>query len=208
MKKVAPLSNLSTEDWRKFREVGIGGSDAGTILGYNKYKTNVELWEEKAGIKAPVYKDTPATLRGKEAEEHILMLWKAFNRDHVEIIKPEYMYCHSKYDFIRANFDSFAIVNGERCIVEIKSAEPRNFTEWNGKIPDTYYAQVLHYMLVSGLKKAYLVAAIRPRGAEDIVLKTYPIERNEFEIQYLLQEELTFWEMVKSKTKPKLKIKL
>lgn len=208
MKKVASLYNLSEDEWRKLREKGIGGSDVGVLLGYSKYKTNVELWEEKAGIKVPVYKDSPATLRGKKAEEHILRLWEAFNMDNVRIIKPEYMYCHDKYDFLRANFDGFAVVNGERCVIEIKTAEPRNFKEWDKKIPYPYYCQCLHYMLISGLSKAYLVAAIKPRGKDDIAIKTYPIQRNEFEIQWLLQEELEFWEMVKSKTKPKLKIQL
>lgn len=43
MKKVAELEKLSETEWRKLREKGIGGSDVGVLLGYSKYKTNVEL---------------------------------------------------------------------------------------------------------------------------------------------------------------------
>jgi len=37
----------SREEWLKARHFGIGGSDAACIVGANKYKTNVQLWEEK-----------------------------------------------------------------------------------------------------------------------------------------------------------------
>jgi Phage-related protein, predicted endonuclease len=35
------------EEWLKCRCRGIGGSDAGAVIGVNKYKTNVDLWAEK-----------------------------------------------------------------------------------------------------------------------------------------------------------------
>ena len=39
----------SREEWLKCRKSGIGGSDAGSVAGLNKYKSNVKLWNEKAG---------------------------------------------------------------------------------------------------------------------------------------------------------------
>lgn len=39
--------------WRKFRALGVGGSDMSTILGLNQYSTPYELWLEKTGRQQP-----------------------------------------------------------------------------------------------------------------------------------------------------------
>ena len=39
--------------WRKFRALGVGGSDMSTILGLNPYSTPYELWLEKTGRQQP-----------------------------------------------------------------------------------------------------------------------------------------------------------
>ena len=39
----------SRDVWLAERFNGIGGSEAGAVLGLNKYKTNVQLWEKKTG---------------------------------------------------------------------------------------------------------------------------------------------------------------
>ena len=205
MKRLASLKNISEEEWHKLRQKGIGGSDVGTLMGYNKYKTNIQLWEEKIGAKLPKCVDTPATLRGKKSEENILKLWEAFNLSRVKIIKPEYQYCHSEYEWIRANFDSFGIVDGEKCIIEIKTAEVKNMSEWFQKVPMTYYLQCLHYMLVSGLKTVWLIAGIRILGKDDIIIKSYKIERNEEDIEMIFKAEFEFYQHMITKTKPKLK---
>ena len=43
----------SADEWRKARTSYIGGSDAACIIGENPYKSNVDLYEEKTGIKRP-----------------------------------------------------------------------------------------------------------------------------------------------------------
>ena len=41
---------LSREDWLKLRTTGIGGSDAGAILGLNKYSTPLSVYLAKKFI--------------------------------------------------------------------------------------------------------------------------------------------------------------
>lgn len=204
MKKLANLSDLSHDDWLKLRDKGIGGSDVGSILGYNKYKTNIQLWEEKTGIKPNEFIGNEATERGKKSEKPILAMWQAFNNDRVKLIEPQHSYCHSEYDFIRGNFDSFGIVDGEKCIIEVKTAMTRNLKDWREQVPYVYYIQCLHYLLVSGLDTCWLVAGIKLFGYEDIYLKVYKIERKKSEIDYILEEELKFWECIKNKVRPNL----
>ncbi len=202
MKKIASLENITHEEWLKLRNLGIGGSDVGAILGYDKYKSNVDLWKHKKGIEKISFTGNAATERGHKSEEHIAKLWEAFNLDRVKLIKPEYSYCHSEYEFMRANFDYFAKVDDEDCIIEIKTAEPQNMKEWKNGIPDVYYCQCLHYLAVSGLKTCYLIAAIRLRMSSDIVLKEYVISRNEEEINFIVEKEKEFWESLKGDIPP------
>ena len=42
---------MNREEWLEERKKGIGGSDVACILGMSPYKSNVELWEEKVGIR-------------------------------------------------------------------------------------------------------------------------------------------------------------
>ena len=44
---------MNRKQWLEERKKGIGGSDVACIFGMSPYKTNVELWEEKVGIKEP-----------------------------------------------------------------------------------------------------------------------------------------------------------
>ena len=51
--------------WRKFRALGVGGSDMSTILGLNPYSTPYELWLEKTGRQQP--EDISASGRSSRA---------------------------------------------------------------------------------------------------------------------------------------------
>jgi len=44
MKVVTRTDILSHDEWLEARSKGLGGSDAGTILGTNPYKGRLELW--------------------------------------------------------------------------------------------------------------------------------------------------------------------
>ena len=46
-KVVVKTSNLTREEWLKYRTKGIGGSDVSIIAGINPFKSIYELWLEK-----------------------------------------------------------------------------------------------------------------------------------------------------------------
>lgn len=65
------------EEWLKIRRRGIGGSDAGTAVGMNRYKSNVQLWREKTGIEIPEdISNKPAVSFGKQADPLLRELYK------------------------------------------------------------------------------------------------------------------------------------
>lgn len=207
------LKPNNRNEWLKMRYKGIGGSDAGTVLGVNKYKTNVQLWEEKTGRSIPEdISDKPAVVFGKEAESPIRELFKQdfpqYNVDYHEF----YMYVNDKYPFIFATLDGeITDENGRQGILEIKTTTIQNkkqWDEWENKIPDSYYAQMLHQLTATGWDFAILKAYIRYYRDNElrVAIRHFRVERNEVEddINYLIEKEQIFWKCVEENIKPAL----
>ena len=70
----------------------------------------------------------------------------------------------------------------------------------DGKIPDNYYCQVLHYLAVTEYDFAVLKAQLKSEwhGELRITVKHYFIERKDIEedIRYLVEAEQRFWTCV------------
>lgn len=201
------------DEWLEQRKCGIGGSDAGTVLGVNKYKSNVELWLEKTGQSEPEdISDKPAVKFGKFAEKHLRELFKQDFPDYQVDYHEFWMYQNDKYPFIYATLDGeLTAPDGSKGILEIKTTTIQNksqWDEWEDKIPDSYYAQVLHQLVATGWNFAVLKAYIRyyKDGELRVSIRHYRIDRKdkEAEMQYLIECESKFWACVKSKTRPAL----
>lgn len=201
------------DEWLEQRKIGIGGSDAGTVLGVNKYKSNVELWLEKTGQSEPEdISDKPAVKFGKFAEQHLRELFKQDFPDYKVDYHEFWMYQNDKYPFIYATLDGeLTAPDGSKGILEIKTTTIQNksqWDEWEDKIPDSYYAQVLHQLVATGWNFAVLKAYIRyyKDGELRVSIRHYRIDRKDAEadMQYLIECESKFWASVKSKTRPAL----
>lgn len=199
--------------WKKGRLKGIGGSDASAVVGMNPYKTNIELFEEKTGRRIPEdISDKPYVIYGHQAEPLIRGL---FALDY-----PEYIVeCHDwrilqsrQHPFLQASLDGeLTDPDGRRGVLEIKTTnilQSMQREKWADRIPDNYYIQVLHYLLVSGYDFAVLRAHLVSRWGEDVrtQVKHYFIERSEVEddLTYLLAEEIKFWQYVEAGRRPPL----
>ena len=80
MSVIMPIDHAA---WLKERKFGIGASDAGAILGKNRWKSNLDLWREKTGEREPEdIGDKPQVAYGKAAEEFIRGI---FTLDHPEL---------------------------------------------------------------------------------------------------------------------------
>ena len=200
-------------DWLAQRKYGIGGSDAGTVLGVNKYKSNIELWEEKTGQREPEdISDKPAVKFGKFAEEHLRELFRQDYPEYQVDYHEFWMYQNDKYPFIYATLDGeLTAPDGRRGILEIKTTTIQNklqWDEWEERIPDSYYAQVLHQLAATGWDFAILKAYIRyyKDGELRVSIRHYRIERKDVEgdIHYLIDREAEFWNSVINKTMPAL----
>lgn len=202
------------EEWLQTRQSqGIGGSEAGAVIGVNKYQSNVDLWELKTGRReAPDLSDNAAVRFGKYAEPHLRELFKQDYPEY-EVDYHEFdMYVNDDHPFIFATLDGeITAPDGSRGILEIKTTTIQNrkqWDEWDEQIPDSYYAQILHQLAATGWNFAILKAYIRYHvdGEVRVTIRHYRIDRKDVEsdILWLIEKEAEFWQAVQSDRRPAL----
>lgn len=205
----------SREAWLAARARKLGGSDAGAMLGLSHWKTNQQLWREKRaaldGRPPEAGADSPAMAYGRAAEPLLRGLF-ALDHPELEVGHAEWASFGSpEYPFAMASLDGWLRERGggRSGVLEIKTAAPRGMAEWDGRIPDAYYAQVCWYMGVTGFQFAFLRACIR-RGFGDgdgrWEVRDYRMERAEIEgdIEYVMEKGREFWRLVEEGREPPL----
>ncbi len=202
----------SREDWLNHRE-RIGGSDASAILGMNPYRTNIELWQLKTGQLIPEdISEKPYVKYGTEAEKYLRELFKLDFPEYQVMYVENNMFLNDKYNFGHASLDGWLIdQNGRRGVWECKTTnilQSMQKEKWNHRIPDNYYVQLLHYLLITEFDFAVLKAQLKYEFNGEIYLQTkhYKIERAEVQedIEFLESAERKFWKQVQERKRPDL----
>lgn len=184
---------MNREEWRKLRKQGIGGSDAGAVIGLNRYKTAFDVYADKLGL-VPEMPDNEAMRQGRDLEEYVAQRFT--EKTGLKVKKHEEFIRNSEYPFAFANVDR--LIEGENAGLECKTANSLSLKRYkNGEYPEEYYCQCMHYMAVTGFDKWYLAVLIF--GTE---FKIFEIKRDEEEIKSLMQAEQSFWENNIQKRKP------
>lgn len=185
----------SKEEWLALRKkLGIGGSEAGSVIGLNPYKGAYTLWAEKTG-KIPEFEGNLITEVGSYLEEFVAQL---FTRETgKKVRRKNRILVNDQYPFAFADVDRLVV--GEKALLEIKTTNsfPVMKKIKNKEYPEQWYCQMTHYLAVSGLEKAYLAVLINCRD-----FKVFELERDEAEIAVLMGEEEKFWGMVQTNTPP------
>lgn len=210
------------EEWLQARAGRIGGSDASAILGMNPYRTNLELWQIKTGQLVPEdISDKPYVKYGTNAEQHLRELFKLDFPEYQVFYEENNMWLNDKYPFAHASLDGWLIeeviasdgseIITRKGILEIKTTEilqSMQKEKWNKRIPDNYYIQLLHYLMVTEFDFAVLKAQLKYEFDGEIYLQTkhYNIERSEVEedIKLLESSEKQFWKQVQERKRPGL----
>lgn len=182
-KEIAKINEMTHEQWLSLRQIGIGGSDAGAILGVNKWKSPFQVYMDKI---EPYYEDqSEAAYWGTELED---MVAKEFEkRTGKKVRRNNRVLQSAENPFMIANLDREVV--GENAILECKTANTYLAKEWEGdEIPASYIVQVQHYMAVRGSDKAYIAVLI---GGQRFLWKVIP--RDEEFIKFIVEEERKFW---------------
>ncbi len=184
------------DKWLELRKTGIGGSDAGAIMGMNKYASPLTIYMSKKGVDG--FKGNASTEWGHILEDPIRK--KAEEELKIEIYTIPGMFTSVEYPWMNANLDGFinaknpVSIGGETVQGygghEIKtSATGEGFGE--DEIPDSYYCQVQHYMAVTSLDWFILTVFFlnTKKGRHYIIRKN-----GDFIYTQLIPAERDFWE--------------
>lgn len=202
----------SKEEWLANRH-RIGGSDASAILGMNPYRTNLELWQIKTGqLEAEDISEQPYVKYGTNAEQHLRELFKLDFPEYQVFYEENNMWLNDKYPFAHASLDGWLFdQEGRRGVWECKTTnilQSMQKEKWKDRIPDNYYIQLLHYLMVTEFDFAVLKAQLKYEFNGEIYLqvKHYRIERTEVEedIKFLESSERRFWQQVQERKRPGL----
>lgn len=178
------IQYADTEEWENIRGNGIGGSDAGAIIGVNPYKSIIDVYIDKT--KGSDFKGNKYTHWGHNLES---IIFKEFQNMHKESFCYEVPFTMKKNCLV-ANVDGMVYEPDKGWgVVEIKTANAFAGKEWSEEtIPDSYFAQVQHYLAVTGLQYAYIACLI---GGN--TYKEFFIERSEEDIELIKNKCTEFW---------------
>lgn len=177
-----------TAEQLEARRSGIGGSDAGAVLGLSPYRTPVDVYLEKIGQAQPDMADNDATYWGNVLEETIAAEYS--RRTGNKVMRRPQQFTSSDHDFMLANIDRWVV--GKKRVLECKTAGQYMSDQWGpsgtDQVPDSYLAQVTHYMVVMGVEVADLAVLI---GGRDFRMYTIGLDRELADI--VIEREHDFW---------------
>ena len=195
MTTFTPINQFEEEErWLELRRTGIGGSDAGAIMGMNKYASPLTVYMQKKGI--DTFKGNNATKWGHILEDPIRKMTEKELGITIETVDG--MFTSVENPFMNANLDGICHAENQVTIDgvtvqgigghEIKtSGNGEGFGD--GEIPDSYWAQCQHYMAVMGYNWFILTVFFLTSRTG----KHYIVERNENFIENLIDAEKSFW---------------
>lgn len=171
---MTPTSKLTESEWQSLRQTFVdrgmvGGSDAGTLLGLNKYKSPINMFYQSLGLSQLPNKMNGAMLHGKQLEDYVAKCWQYYdgteegwventlqNNKIKTYKKVKAIIENPKYPALFANIDGqvtkHPIYGKKKGILEIKTISGYSSDSYEAGIPPSYYVQVQHYMLVTGFK--------------------------------------------------------
>lgn len=177
--------------WLEERKTYIGGSDLGSILGINNFRTELDVYFEKTS--EGVVEDTAgeAAYWGTVLEDVVAKEYA--KRTGFKIEKPVGLIRHSEYPFIACNLDYWVIDDeGNSHILECKTANQMKVTCWGeegtNQIPESYLYQVAYYAAITGITRVDIAVLI---GGQDF--RIYRYDKDEVMESKLLRVAKKFW---------------
>lgn len=190
---------MLSEQLRRERQAGIGGSDAPAVLGVSKWRTAVDVYMEKTGqMLQDQSEDEPERLYWGSRLEDIVAREYA-RRNGVAVRKKNALLRHPELNHMIASLDR--TIDNQRTVLEIKTADRFAASQWGpsgtDQVPEPYIVQVTHYMIVTGYDRAELAVLI---GGNEYRQYTIPFDRGLADI--IIDREAEFWQHVQTRTPP------
>lgn len=184
-----------TPEQKEERKLGIGGSDAAAVLGRSRYKTPLNIYNEKLGY-GEEFNGNLSTAMGDYLEDFVRELY-AKNKD-LELEKPKDAIVHSEYYWMRCNLDFISA--DRKNIGEIKMTS--NAKDWGEEqtddVPIEALIQCAHNRIVAAdrygidYQKVNILVLIVGFGPPKI--REYVYNKNEKLEQIIISKGKDLWQ--------------
>ena len=192
---------LNNQDFATLRSQSLGGSDIGAILGLSKFRTPLQVWQEKVG--QPMVKIDSLPLRfGSFAEDFVAQEYSRTTG--LSTVMHPGIFSHLEHPYLTGHIDRFILQDNTnlfdeagnlntRKLLECKTANPYAKDEWgeigSDEVPMSYLVQCAWYMLLTGCTQADL--AVLFSNAD---FRIYQIEQDKELEQLHLDKAMHFWQ--------------
>lgn len=205
----------SRDEWLQNRRKYIGGSDASAIVGANKSLSNVDLWEIKTGRKEQRdISGLPFVAYGTKAEEYLRELFKLDHPEYEVQYIENNSWKNDLYPWAAVSLDGWLTdQEGRWGVWECKTTNilrAGQRSEWDDQIPQGYYIQLLHELMVTDFDFAILTSQLRYSDGDNMVkvTKNYRVERADVlpDIDFLINAERRFWDSIEQDKRPAVQL--
>lgn len=215
-KVLADVGKLTHDEWLNLRRTGIGGSDAGAIMGASRYATPYSVWAEKRGLVQSDFVGNEATELGIALETPIAEIYA--KRTGARVVRFNKT-IQGKLDFQVGNVDFFIMGHedypaGQVTTVDVLDHEPLaileiktaalaghgNHAAWDDDgVPESYYWQGAHYASITQVHDVVFCCLLGGAGLQirEVAYDAETLDRLE-------RAEESFWHLVKSGDEPEL----
>jgi putative phage-type endonuclease len=184
----------SEAEWLEQRMHAIGGSDIGSVVGFNGYRTALDVYLEKIGlVQPPDLSKNNAVRMGKKLEPIVIEVYEEDAGEKVHRVHA--ILQHPEHTWMRCSLDGRVV--GKPWIVEAKTVgvwAQRN-GQWgdaeSDAVPLSYLAQTQWGMSIADAERCavpVLVGGQEPR--------IYYVERDDALIELLAERGHEFWQRV------------
>lgn len=172
LEKISTI-NMTHDDWLAERRKSIGGSDAGAVLGMNQFRSPYSVWAEKTG-RLVDDNDSESMRQGRDLEQYVADRFT--EKSGLRTQKYNYILRDPvRAPHIHANIDH-RVAGGAG--LECKTASTLNLKNFaGGQFPESYYAQCVAYLAVTGWRRWYLAALVF--GKEFFIYQLTTVENDE-----------------------------
>ena len=184
--KIADTKKISHEEWIELRKSGIGGSDAGAVVGLNPYSSPYSVYHEKLGL-VEAFEGNEKTRLGTDLEEYVAKRFEEITGKKVRRLNA--MLRSVERPYMIADVDR-VIVGADEGVECKVTSNNENYKFDEGEYPSYWACQCYHYLSVMGYKRWHLVVLDLSSAKVSVIT----IERDESEIKALEEIEKTFWE--------------
>lgn len=192
---------MNRQEWHKWRNEGIGASDAPTIMCVSPWKTPYQLWEEK--IFGKEESNNPATEHGKKYEPLAIKWFEkemgiSFHKEELDFLCAQ----SNEFPWMKATLD--ALDKEEKHMLEVKcpfSLENHEKVKISRQVPDIYFPQLQHQMKVKEKQWMYFLSYNWKDPDDSVILE---VSRDNKYIEKLIEKEQKFWDCVLEMEPPEL----